>query len=224
MCGRFTLTTPDQLASRFDVIEDERDEAERRNPAYNIAPSKDIAVVVERAAGRFLRTMSWGFRPAWASAAASRPAPINARAETLHERPLFRSAMARGRCLIPADGFYEWQSVPGRKTRQPVYIRRDDRALVGFAGLYSIGKDGTASCAIITTEPNALVARIHDRMPVILDPAAESLWLDPTLTDPEAVLDYLRPCPAGLLVAYPVSPRVSSPREDGPSLIEPLAA
>jgi len=224
MCGRFTLTTPDQLALRFDVIEDERDEAERRNPAYNIAPSQDIPVIVERPAGRLLRTMSWGFRPAWASAAASRPAPINARAETLRERPLFRSAMARNRCIIPADGFYEWQSVPGRKTRQPMYIRRDDRALVGFAGLYSIGKDGTASCAIITTEPNALVAPIHDRMPTILDPAAEARWLDPALTDPIAVLDCLRPCPADLLVAYPVSPRVSSSREDGPSLIEPLAA
>ncbi len=105
-----------------------------------------------------------------------------------------------------------------------MYIRRDDHALVGFAGLYSIGTDGRASCAIITTEPNALVARIHDRMPVILDRSAEALWLDPALTDPEAVLDFLRPCPADLLVAYPVSPRVSSPRTDGPSLIEPLAA
>ena len=224
MCGRFTLTTPDQLALRFDIIEDERDEAERPHPAYNIAPSQDIAVVVERAAGRLLRTMSWGFRPAWASAAASRPAPINARAETLLERPLFRSAIARGRCIIPADGFYEWQSVPGRKTRQPVYIRRDDRALVGFAGIYGVGKDGTASCAIITTEPNALVARFYDRMPVILDPAAESLWLDPTLIDSVAVLDCLRSCPADPLVAYPVSSRVSSPRADGPSLIEPLTA
>jgi putative SOS response-associated peptidase YedK len=224
MCGRFTLTTPDQLALRFDVIEDERDEAERRNPAYNIAPNQDIAVIVERAAGRLLRAMSWGFRPAWTSAAAPRPAPSNARAETLIERPLFRTAIAHGRCIIPADGFYEWQSMPGRKTRQPMYIRRDDRALLGLASLYSIGTDGTASCAIITTEPNALVARIHDRMPAILDPAAEAPWLDPALTDSVAVLDYLRSCPADLLVAYPVSPRVSSPREDGPSLIEPLTA
>ncbi len=224
MCGRFTLTTPDQLALRFDVAEDERDDAERPHAAYNIAPSQDISVIVERSAGRLLWAMSWGFRPTWASAAASRPAPINARAETLRERPLFRGAIARSRCIIPADGFYEWQRIPGRKTKQPVYIRRDDRALVGFAGLYSVGTDGRASCAIITTEPNALVARIHDRMPAILDPAAESLWLDPALTDPVAVLECLRPCPADLLVAYPVSPRVSSPREDGPSLIEPLTA
>ena len=224
MCGRFTLTTPKQIALRFDVAEDERGEHERFDPAYNIAPSQDISVVVERSAGRILRSMSWGFRPAWMSAAASRPAPINARAETLLERPLFRSAIAHGRCIIPADGFYEWQRMPGGRTKRPVYIRRDDRALVGFAGLYSVGKDGTASCAIITTEPNALVAPIHDRMPAILDPTAESLWLDPTLTDPIAVLDCLRPCPADLLVAYPVSPCVSSPREDGPSLIEPLTA
>jgi len=224
MCGRFTLTTPDQLALRFDIIEDERDEHEQFDPAYNIAPSQDISVIVERSAGRLLRAMSWGFRPTWASAAAPRPAPINARAETLLERPLFRSAIAHGRCIIPADGFYEWQSMPERKTKQPMYIRRDDHALVGFAGLYSIGKDGTGNCAIITTTPNALVARIHDRMPAMLDPAAESLWLDPTLTDPVAVLDCLRPCPADLLVAYPVSPRVSSPRTDGPSLIEPLTA
>ncbi len=224
MCGRFTLTTPDQLALRFDIAEDERDDAERTNSAYNIAPSQDISVIVERFAGLLLRTMSWGFQPAWTSAAASRPAPINARAETLLERPLFRSAIARGRCLIPADGFYEWQSTPGRKTKQPVYIRRDDRALFGLAGLYSVGKDGMASCAIITTEPNALVAPIHDRMPVILDAEAEARWLDPTLTEPASVLDCLRPCAADLLVAYPVSPRVSSPRHDEPSLIEPLTA
>jgi len=224
MCGRFTLTTPDQIALRFDVVEDERGEHERCDPAYNIAPSQDISVIVERSAGRLLRAMSWGFRPAWASAGASRPAPINARADTLLKRPLFRGAIARGRCIIPADGFYEWQTTPGRTTNQPVYICRDDRALFGLAGLYSVGKDGMASCAIITTEPNALVASIHDRMPVMLDPAAEALWLDPALTDPVAVLDYLRPCPADLLVAYPVSPRVSSPRTDGPSLIEPLTA
>jgi len=222
MCGRFTLTTPDQIALRFDVAEDERDDTKRPNPAYNIAPSQDIPVIVERAAGRFLRTMSWGFRPAWASATAPRPAPINARAETLLERPLFRSAIAHGRCIIPADGFYEWQRAPDRKTKQPMYIRRDDHAPVGFAGLCSIGKDGTASCAIITTTPNELVARIHARMPVILDPTAEALWLDPALADPVAVLDCLRPYPEDLLVAYPVSPRASSPREDGPSLIEPL--
>jgi len=144
MCGRFTLTTPDQIALRFDVTEDERDDAKRRNPAYNIAPSQDITVIVERVEGRLLRSMSWGFRPTWASAAASRPAPINARAETLLDRPLFRGAVARARCLIPADGFYEWQRLPGRTTKQPVYIRRDDRALVGFAGLYSVGTDGLA--------------------------------------------------------------------------------
>ena len=222
MCGRFTLTTPDQLALRFDVAEDERDDAKRRNPAYNIAPSQDITVIVERVEGRLLQSMSWGFRPTWASAAASRPAPINARAETLLDRPLFRGAVARARCLIPADGFYEWQRLPGRTTKQPVYIRRDDRALVGFAGIYSVGTDGMASCAIVTTTSNALVAPIHDRMPVILDPAVEDLWLDPMLTDPASVLECLRPCPANLLVAYPVSPRISSPHEVGASLIEPV--
>lgn len=115
MCGRFTLTTPDQLALRFDIAEDERGDTERQNPVYNIAPSQDISVIVERSAGRLLRVMSWGFHPSWASAAASRPAPINARAETLLERPLFRGAMARGRCIIPADGFYgraRWGAKP----------------------------------------------------------------------------------------------------------------
>ncbi len=224
MCGRFTLTTPDQIALRFDVAEDERDDAARSRPAYNIAPSQDLAVIVERGDRRRLQAMSWGFRPAWASSATSRPAPINARAETLLERPLFRGAVARGRCLIPADGFYEWQRMPRRTAKQPMYIRRDDRALVGFAGLFSVGTDGVASCAIVTTTPNTLVAPIHDRMPVILDPTVEGLWLDPTLTDPASVLECLRPCPAHLLVAYPVSPRVSSPREDGVSLIEPIAA
>jgi len=144
MCGRFTLTTPDQIALRFDVIEDERDDDARSRPAYNIAPSQDIAVIVDRGDRRLLQSMSWSFRPPWASGATSRPAPINARAETLLDRPLFRGAVARARCLIPADGFYEWQRLPGRTTKQPVYIRRDDRALVGFAGLYSVGTDGLA--------------------------------------------------------------------------------
>jgi len=224
MCGRYTLTIPEQLALRFDAAEDRRDEAEQLRPAYNIAPSQAIPVVVERAEGRALRSMLWGFRPTWASAGSTRPAPINARAETLLERPLFRGAIAHGRCIIPADGFYEWQGVPGRTAKQPIYIRRKDRAIFGFAGLYSVTRDGTASCAIVTTKPNALVAPIHDRMPVILAADVEDLWLDPTLIDPASGLECLQPCAADLLDAYPVSPRVSSPRYDEPSLTEPLTA
>ena len=224
MCGRYTLTNPSQIEMRFDTFISGED----LQPDYNIAPTQAVPVIIERSEGRVLRRMRWGFQPTWATANAGRPAPINARAETLLERPLFRGAVARARCLIPADGFYEWERVAGRQTKQPMHIRREDRGVFAFAGLYTEGRDGqgvpTASCAIITTTPNALMIPIHDRMPAILDPAAEARWLDPALTDPLAVLECLQPCPADLLVAYPVSPRVSSPRADGPSLIEPLTA
>ena len=142
MCGRFTLTDPGQIPLRFDVEVD----ADTLLPRYNIAPSQLVPVVVERPEGRALQHMRWGFQPAWAPAAPNRPAPINARAETLLERPLFRGAVARRRCLIAADGFYEWQDV-GRGPKQPVYIRLRSGGLFAFAGLYTDNGAVPATCA-----------------------------------------------------------------------------
>jgi putative SOS response-associated peptidase YedK len=217
MCGRYTLTDPGQLPLRFDVEVN----ADTLLPRYNIAPSQLVPVVVERPEGRALQPMCWGFQPAWATAAPNRPAPINARAETLLARPLFRGSVARRRCLIVADGFYEWQDV-GRGPKQPVYIRLRTGGLFAFAGLYTDAGEGPATCAIITTDPNDAIRPIHNRMPAILEPAQEAVWIDPLLSDPSAVLACLRPFPAEELITFPVSRLVSDVRNEGPRLIEPL--
>ena len=220
MCGRYTLSNPEQLALRFDLAEAI---VEAR---YNIAPTQQVPVIVASPGGRVLRHMRWGFRPAWAASTPGRPTPINARAEGLRERPFFRGALARHRCLIPADGFFEWQIQPDRQDKQPIYIRLRDGELVAFAGLYAEERDdrgtGAATCAIITTAPNSLMAPIHNRMPAILDPADEALWLDPEVSQPDAVLGCLHPYPNDALVAYPVPLAVSNPRHEGPHLISPL--
>jgi putative SOS response-associated peptidase YedK len=223
MCGRFTLTNPGQLSLRFAATSDGGDELQ---PRFNIAPSQLVPAIVEGPQARAVEQMRWGFRPAWAGEDRSRPAPINARAETLMERPLFRGAVTRGRCLIPADGFYEWQVVPGQRTKQPMYIRLRDGSLFGFAGLYTETQDEAGdplrTCAIITCTPNELMAPIHNRMPAILDPAQEALWLDPAVTDPLPVLACLRPYPASSMEAYPVGRLVSAPQHEGPELIRHL--
>ncbi|HEY8283700.1 MAG TPA: SOS response-associated peptidase [Chloroflexota bacterium] len=222
MCGRFTLANTGQLSLRFGLAESAEAEGAAPAPRYNIAPGQDVATVVERAGQRSLRAMRWGFAPAWLKDAKG-PAPINARAETLLERPLFRGALAQHRCLIPADGFYEWQAHPGRKTKQPIYARLRDGSLFAFAGLYTpAGGDRAATCVIITTAPNELMVPVHNRMPAILDPDNEAAWLDPDLTEPHAVLGMLHPYQADRMEAYPVAPLVSSVRNDGPALITPL--
>jgi len=220
MCGRFTLTQPGQLGLRFDV----RDEVPQ-GARYNIAPAQDIPVVRETATGRVLEQRRWGYQPTWA-ADRGRSAPINARAETLTERPFFRQSLQRRRCLIPADGFYEWQDV-GHAPKQPIYFRLRDGAPFGFAGLYAEGSTGSPAdddggCALITTAPNGLVAPVHDRMPVILRRQDEDLWLDPTVTDMVALRHLMQPYPADLMEAYPVAPLVSSTRNEGARLIELL--
>lgn len=221
MCGRYSLTAPGQLALRFDLDTASEPALEAR---YNIAPSQQVPVIVAHPDGRpELEWMRWGFQPAWATDA-RRPAPINARAETLLERAYFRSALRQGRCLIPADGFFEWQVRPGRAGKQPMYMRLNDGSIFALAGLYTPGPEGAGgTCAIITTTPNRLMEPIHDRMPAILDPLDEARWLDPDITAPEAVLDCLRPYAAEAMSAYPVSARVNAPGNDGPELIAPLA-
>jgi putative SOS response-associated peptidase YedK len=156
----------------------------------------------------------------------SKLAPINAKAETVATSGMFQGAVERGRCLVPASGFYEWKPVPGRKRKQPFHVRLRGGVLFGFAGLWTPSDPRTGApptCAIITTTANDLLAQIHDRMPVILDPDAEARWLDARVTDAASVLPCLRPLPADRMEVYPVSTLVSSPDNEGAQLVEPVA-
>jgi putative SOS response-associated peptidase YedK len=198
-------------------------------PRYNIAPQQKVLTFTSTPNGRELKVMRWGFRPGWFTATAKQPPPINARAETLVDKPMFRGAMKSGRCLIPAHGFYEWQARPGTSRKQPMFIHLKGRPLFYFAGLYTVARDDetgrdVASCAIVTCEPNELMAEIHYRMPVMLDADAAARWTEATVTDPAALLPLLVPYPAAEMDAYPVAPLVSSVRNDGPELIARVAA
>ena len=220
MCGRYLLRAPlDELQQAFGF-------PERPNlaPRYNIAPTQPVPIVRLRAdgRGRELALVRWGLVPPWAKDAAIGSRMINARAEGITEKPAFRGAFRKRRCLVPADGFYEWRKVAGGGKR-PVLIRRRDGAPFAFAGLWERwrGPEGPLdTCTIVTTDANALLAPIHDRMPVILDPADHERWLDPSRPGAE---ELLRPCPDDRLEAVPVSTRVNSPRNDDPSLLEPEA-
>ncbi len=223
MCGRFALFSPEEiLAAMFGV------EGDRFPPAsYNIAPSRDVAAVriaPEGRAGRELALLRWGLIPSWAKDPAIGYRMINARVETAPEKPAFRSAFRRRRCLVPADGFYEWQKAGARK--QPYYVRMADGKPFAFAGLWEQweGPDGAvASCTLLTTGANDLVAPIHDRMPVILSPGDFGSWLDPDVRDPAALLPLLKPFPPGAMAAFPVRTLVNNPSADDPRCIEPAA-
>jgi len=211
------------LAEQFAVFE-----VPPSAPRFNIAPSQPVAVV-RLAPGlhdsrRELVQLRWGLIPSWAKDPAMGNRMINARAETVAEKPAFRAALRRRRCLIPADGFYEWQRTGGQK--QPYFIHlRDDRPFA-FAGLWEAweGPDHAAveSCTILTTGPNELILPIHNRMPVILAPDAYQLWLDPALQQPGQLEDLLVPYPADEMTAQPVSTYVHSPAGEGPKCIQPV--
>ncbi|HUO64558.1 MAG TPA: SOS response-associated peptidase [Terriglobales bacterium] len=224
MCGRYTQTAAfDELALRFGVtVED--DDHDDLVPRYNTAPSLRVPVVVAADDGRRLVMARWGFRPAWLKGGAL--APINAKAETVATSRMFREALRRYRCLVPADGFYEWKVVPGQKRKQPYYARLKGGGLFAFAGLWTPGHAAAgapATCTIITTEPNELLAEIHNRMPVILERAEEDRWLDSRLRDAAGVLPCLRSLPAERMEVYPVSTLVSSALNEGPELVQPLS-
>jgi len=221
MCGRFTLATPPaELAERFELSE-----APVLAPRFNVAPGQDVAIVrTEPGKSRVFELRRWGLVPAWADDPRSGFKMINARAETAAERPAYRDAFRRRRCLIPADGFYEWASGPA--PRQPYYLKLRDGGVFGMAGLYERWRDPDGgvleSCAVLTTEANPMVRPIHDRMPVILGAADHALWLDPDANDPESLRPLLSPAAADVLVAHPVSHRVNDTGRDDPHCVEPV--
>jgi putative SOS response-associated peptidase YedK len=221
MCGRFTLTTPAQtLAVQFDLAVVPALEAR-----FNIAPTQPVAAVRIGSEGkeRELALMRWGLIPFWAKDSSIGARMINARSETAAEKPSFRTAFRRRRCLVLADGFYEWQKVDG--TKQPVYVSLQDREAFAFAGLWDRWDDPengvVESCTVLTVEPNELLRPIHSRMPVILNPSDYSLWLDREVNEPERLQALLCPYPSGRMQAYAVSRYVNSPRNEGPACIVP---
>ncbi len=221
MCGRYTLKTPiDVLAEYFEVEEN----PPSLTPSYNIAPTQEVATVVEEDEKRKLEVFRWGLIPSWAKDPSIGNKMINARAETVSEKPSFRSAFKKRRCLIVADGFYEWQKTDSGK--QPYHFRMRDSSPFAFAGLWETwDKEGEEirSCSIITTDANDLMGEIHHRMPVILHPENYGVWLDQGFDEKEALIDLLRPYPPEEMEAYAVSRRVNRPANNEPSVIEPAA-
>ncbi|GAB4263637.1 MAG: SOS response-associated peptidase [Candidatus Promineifilaceae bacterium] len=224
MCGRFALfESGEKIAEAFGL--NAADTAVLANhplePRYNIAPTQPVlAVRLSKEGRRELAVMQWGLVPAWSKDPQIGARMINARAETVAEKPSFRTAFKRRRCIIPASGFYEWQKTAGGK--QPVFIHAADKSPLGLAGLWEIwqGGDGSylESCTIITTSPNTLMRPIHNRMPVILEPEDYATWLRPD-PDPMTGLHLLRPFPAEKMAAYPVSTYVNSPHNEGEACI-----
>jgi putative SOS response-associated peptidase YedK len=223
MCGRFTLTVSARvLAELFDVPE-----APDLGPRYNIAPTQTVVIARQAADGpREMALVRWGLIPFWAKDQAIGARMINARGETVASKPAFRSAVKQRRCLIPADGFYEWRKIAVGK--QPFFIRFADRRAFAFAGLWDRWRrtedtQEIVSCTIITTSPNELVGELHDRMPVILPPDRFDEWLRPGPLLGPALESLLQPYPADEMEAFPVSRRVNSPANDDADCVRPLS-
>jgi putative SOS response-associated peptidase YedK len=229
MCGRFAQPrSADELARIFHA----RPAADVPGDRFNVAPTDEVAAVVEHHGERTVDAFRWGLVPFFADTAKGAARLINARSETVETSPAFRTAYARRRCIIPADAFYEWRRerdpVSGRVIRShPFAVRRTDGEPLALAGLWSIWRNpDTAArlytCSILTTDPNELVARIHNRMPVVLDPADWDSWLNEA-TPPAELRSLLRPAPAQSLDAYAVSPAVNNVRSEGAELLAPLS-
>jgi putative SOS response-associated peptidase YedK len=221
VCGRFTQQRPTaELAAMFDA-ELPPDEL---LPTYNLAPTDEAAVVVERADRRAIRAYRWGLIPSWAKDEKGAAKMINARAETLATSGAFRESFRKRRCIVPADAFYEWQRQGG--ARQPFLIRRNDDAPLALAGLWSgwhhpETEQVIRSFTIVTTIANRLLSGIHNRMPVVLAPKDWDLWLDPANQETEELTGLLQPSADDELVLFPVRPLVNNVRNNGPELIEP---
>ncbi len=223
MCGRFTLTVnPAELQDTFtDYIF-----PTRYVPRFNIAPSQPVLAIPndeKNTADFFI----WGLIPMWAKDPSIGNRLINARGETIAEKPSFRGSFKHKRCLVLADGFYEWKTNAGKKTKTPYFIHMKDRKPFAFAGLWDSweGSDGSSvkTCTIITTEPNELMESLHNRMPVILHPRDYGKWLDTSPQTPENLLPLIKPYPADFMSAYPVSTLVNKPDNDSPQLVVPAS-
>jgi putative SOS response-associated peptidase YedK len=231
MCGRFAQPrSSDELARIFGA----RAAAEIAGERFNVAPTDEVAAVVEHHGERQVDAFRWGLLPIWATSRRDGARMINARSETIASSPAFRTALSRRRCIIPADAFYEWRHAPGdpgrgsrRTRREPFAIRRRDGGLLAMAGLWSVWHEPQTAeriytCSIVTTQANEAVAELHDRMPVILDANGWPAWLDLRTTAPD-LLSLLVPAPAAEFEAYPVSPAVNNVRSEGPGLLYPLS-
>ncbi len=215
MCGRYRLSRRKQLvAEYFDAVPGE----DEWNPRYNIAPTQPVPIIRQhpKEPRRELSLVRWGLIPSWAKDPSGSAQMINARSETAATKPAFRDAFLSRRCLVPADGFYEW--VRTAKVKQPYCFEVNDGELFAFAGLWERWKDPSGewikSCSILTTTPNAVTSAIHDRMPVILDRADYDLWLDPGMKNADALSEMLKPFDARMMRCYPVSSRVNHVEND----------
>ena len=221
MCGRFARKRSASIMAKDFGVREITGELE---PSFNIAPTHDIAVIVNKESKRLV-AMRWGLVPYWATDPSIGARLINARAETLTSKHAFKEAFKKRRCLVLADGFFEWQKEG--TTKIPLFIYLESGRSFGFAGLYEIWSpplgEKLITCTIITTEPNELVRPVHDRMPVILPRGAEDLWLDPTIEDHTRLLDLLQPYPADEMAAHTVSMLVNSVKNDSPECIEPAS-
>lgn len=222
MCGRFTLSqTAEAIYQTFHV-----NKIPDLEPQYNIAPTQMVAAVLHNpeTKQREFQKLRWGLIPSWAKDLGMGAKLINARAETAAEKPAFRSAFKHRRCLVVADGFYEWQTKEGKK--QPFYFHLKEGKPFGFAGLWEQWRspqgEEITSCTILTTKCNELLEPIHERMPVILQPQDYSLWLDPQVQTPEPLQQLLHPYPSEAMMAYPVTTVVNSPKHNSPDCIKPL--
>jgi len=249
MCGRYASSrSPEDLVDAFEV--EQVDVREKLEPDYNVAPTKDVYAVLSRppsqergaAAVRRLRVVRWGLIPSWAKDPGIGNRMINARVETVADKPAYRKAFAARRCLLPADGFFEWyptqqRGKSGKPLKQPFYIRPRDGSGIAMAGLYEIWRDPTRerddpeafrwTCTVLTTEATDELGRIHDRMPLLVEPSAYAAWLDPATADPGGMLATLVPAMPGegsRLEAIAVGTEVNDVRNNGPRLVEPVAA
>jgi putative SOS response-associated peptidase YedK len=244
MCGRYASSRrPEDLVEEFEV--QQNDVRERLEPDYNVAPTKDVYAVLSRPPSkdrsappvRRLRTLTWGLVPSWAKDPSIGNRMINARVETVAEKPAYRKAFASRRCLLPADGYYEWytsdqKTKRGKPLKQPFFIRPVETSTLAMAGLYEIWRDPDRdrdddlafrwTCTIITTTAEDSLGHIHDRMPMLVEPADYATWLDPGISDAAQLSGLLVPAAPGKLEAYPVSTAVNDVKNNGAELVDPL--
>ena len=247
MCGRYASSRrPEDLIEEFEVVDNRVPTALQAD--FNVAPTKEVYAVVERPpsreegeqgapAERQLRALTWGLIPSWAKDPKIGSRMINARMETVAEKPAYRRAFSSRRCLLPADGYFEWYPTEeltkaGKPRKQPFFIRPQDHGVLAMAGLYEIWRDPDRgegdpdrfrwTCTVLTTQAEDAVGHIHDRMPLMVEKDRWSSWLDPTTKDKDALLGLLVPASPGALEAYPVSTAVSNVRNNGPELMVPL--